>query len=164
MEKMKLHEAFELFRERNKRLGITRKGQDKRPLGARIVLKDTFFREDLRPIPVEKRTYTFTSDNKAFIPGQMGYSVFASCEADHNRIRIEYLEESDVESCEAETDQDAAGEYERAERRIRDLEGRKKRIKDKIDRLSEELHDVEIMIGEARGYVAELESIDGKDR
>lgn len=103
MEKMKLHEAFRLFRKHNERLGITTKGQDKRPLRARIVLKDTFFREDLRPLPVEKRTYAFTSDNKALIPGQLGYSVFAFCESDRDSIRIEYLQESDVESCEAET-------------------------------------------------------------
>ena len=55
------------------------------------------------------------------------------------------------------------GEYERTEKRIDSLERRKKEIKAEIKRLTEELHDIEVMIGEARGYIAELEYIDGED-
>ena len=91
-------QIYKLFEDHNKFLGIKTKGQDSQPLVGYIVIKDEWFREDLRPLPEEERTYRFTSDNKAFIPGQGGYSVFAFCVADSSDcIRIEHLEDRYIE-------------------------------------------------------------------
>lgn len=53
--------------------GITCKGQDEQPLTAHVLLKPDFFEEKMSKV---KRIYEFTSDNKAFIKGQLSNSVF----------------------------------------------------------------------------------------
>lgn len=90
-------QIYKLFEDHNKFLGIKTKGQDNQPLVGYIVLKNEWFREELRPLPEEKRTYRFTSDNKAFIPGQGGYSVFAFCDADGDCTRIEHIADAYIE-------------------------------------------------------------------
>ena len=55
------------------------------------------------------------------------------------------------------------GEYERTYKMIAELKERKKAIKEAIETLYDELHDVEVSIGECEGYLAELRYIDGED-
>lgn len=53
----------------------------------------------------ESRSYLFTSDNKAFLPNQLGYSIFANClDGTDDGVRIDwYMKDTDnpwkVEYC-----------------------------------------------------------------
>ena len=55
------------------------------------------------------------------------------------------------------------GEYKRTYKMIEELKARRKAIKEAIETLYDELHDVEVGIGECEGYLAELRYIDGED-
>ena len=55
------------------------------------------------------------------------------------------------------------GEYERTYKQIDELKKRRKEIMNAIGTLYDELHDVEVEIGECEGYLAELRYIDGED-
>ena len=61
----------------NKENNITTKGQDKHPLIGVVVYKqgDWFNKQYTE----NERSYRVSSDNKAFISGQIGRSIFADC-------------------------------------------------------------------------------------
>jgi len=64
------------------------KGEDKRPLKAVIVFRSDNWPD--RDYSLQSRSYELTSDNKAFIPGMGGYSIFAaSLEENSGLIRLE---------------------------------------------------------------------------
>lgn len=54
---------------------ITCKGTDKNPIYGVVVYKASNWKEEYS---LESRSYKVSSDNKAFIPGQLGNSIFAS--------------------------------------------------------------------------------------
>ena len=54
------------------------------------------------------------------------------------------------------------GEYNRTYKMIAELKERRKEIMNAIGTLYDELHDVEVEIGECEGYIRELERIDGE--
>lgn len=64
-----------LMRRHNEHNGITCKGKDPEPIRARILFKEEAFSVKF---PEDKRVYEFTSDNKAYIPGQSSNSIFLS--------------------------------------------------------------------------------------
>lgn len=55
--------------------GYTTKGTDKKLVGVIVFTVDSYTRKYTEI----QRSYRVTSDNKAFIPGQLGYSIFAGC-------------------------------------------------------------------------------------
>ena len=62
------------------------------------------------------------------------------------------------------------GEYSRTYKMIDELEKRKavinariKALYEQIDEYTEQLHEINVAIGECEGYLAELRSIDGED-
>ena len=55
------------------------------------------------------------------------------------------------------------GEYERTYNMMAELKKRKQEIVEAIETLYEELHDVNVEIGECEGYIRELQYIDGED-
>lgn len=59
----------------NEEHGYTTKGTEKRLEAVVVFTEDSFS----RPFTVEERSYRFSSDNKAFLPNQLGYSIFGDC-------------------------------------------------------------------------------------
>lgn len=153
-------EIYKLFEDHNKFLGITTKGQDAKPLKAYIVMKDEFFREDMRPLPEEERTYEFTSDNKAFISGQIGYSVFAFCQKDNDCMRIECIDDGYVESYYMDED-DLIKMRREAENDVRDLAARKKVINGMIDDLIAARYKVDDELGKSTLRLEDIDKIIG---
>ena len=89
--KLTYNEAKEYLTEYNKEHGYTSKGTDTHCTMVAVISEDSFKDE----YSLEERSYVFTNDNKAFIEGQMGYSIFAdSLDGSDRNVRIEqYLEE-----------------------------------------------------------------------
>lgn len=74
MNKITFSELDSIFREHNE--GITTKGTDPNPLYAVIVYtEDSFY----KPFTETERSYRISSDNKYFIAGQIGNSIFGDC-------------------------------------------------------------------------------------
>ncbi len=59
----------------NEEHGYTTKGNKER-LEAVVVFKEDSWD---KPFTEKERSYQFSSDNKAFLPNQLGYSIFADC-------------------------------------------------------------------------------------
>ena len=55
------------------------------------------------------------------------------------------------------------GEYERTYKQIDELRKRKIELIERINELHEELYNIDIEIGECKGYIRELEYIDGEE-
>lgn len=75
MKKITYAELRKAFYDFNIENGITSKGSDKKIYGV-IVFTPESFSELYTEI---ERSYRVSSLNKAFIPGQFGYSIFANC-------------------------------------------------------------------------------------
>lgn len=78
--------------------GITVKGVDKHPLIGVVVYKQgDYFRKEYTE---KERSYRVSSDNKAFIPGQMGSSIFADCLDDVDTgVRLDWYKEWVIDYC-----------------------------------------------------------------
>ena len=50
--------------------------------------------------PLEQRTYKFSNYNKALTGGDMGYRIFAYCDADTDCMRSENYSNADIEDAE----------------------------------------------------------------
>ena len=59
----------------NEERGYTTKGNKEKLEGIVVFTEDSFN----KPFTINERSYHFTSDNKAFLPNQLGYSIFADC-------------------------------------------------------------------------------------
>ena len=59
----------------NEEHGYTTKGNENRLEAVVVFTEDSFN----RPYTEKERSYKFSSDNKAFLPNQLGYSIFANC-------------------------------------------------------------------------------------
>lgn len=59
----------------NEEHGYKTKGNEKRLEAVVVFTEDSFN----RPYTERDRSYQFSSDNKAFLPNQLGYSIFGDC-------------------------------------------------------------------------------------
>ena len=63
----------------------------------KVVISNSVLRQEY---PIEQRTYTFSNYNKALTSSDLGYSIFAYCDADDDCMRIEDYTDNDIESAE----------------------------------------------------------------
>lgn len=75
MEKITWNEFCEAMRTFNNERGYTTKGNKERLEGVVVFTEDSFN----RPYTETERSYKTNSDQKAFLPNQIGNSVFADC-------------------------------------------------------------------------------------
>ena len=70
-----VEEIYRLMRMFNDEHGYTTKGTDEHITAVAVIKQSSFS----KPYTETERSYKFTNDNKAFIAGQLGYSIFADC-------------------------------------------------------------------------------------
>jgi hypothetical protein len=76
----------------NEEHGYTHKGNEKRLEGIVVFTEDSF----TKPYTEFQRSYVLTSDNKAFLPHQLGYSIFADClDGTDDGVRIDWYMRDD---------------------------------------------------------------------
>ena len=75
MTKMTWNEISKAMWKFNEDHGYTTKGTKERLEAVVVFTKDSFSKD----FTETERSYKFTSDNKAFLPNQLGYSIFADC-------------------------------------------------------------------------------------
>ena len=76
----------------NEEHGYTTKGNEKKLRGVVVFTEDSWN----KPYTEIQRSYEFTSDNKAFLPNQLGYSIFANClDGSDNGVRIDWYMKAD---------------------------------------------------------------------
>lgn len=90
-------EFHTLMYQHNCENGIKVKGEDKHPLiGVVVFSQDNWDKE----YSLESRSYRVSSDNKAFIPGQIGRSIFADAlDGSDDGVRLDYYPEWIVDHC-----------------------------------------------------------------
>ena len=76
MEKITFAELSHIFTQHNKDANITSSFTDKDPLTGVIVFSQNNFKI---PYSTRSRSYQVQSDNKYFIPGLIGASIFGDC-------------------------------------------------------------------------------------
>lgn len=98
MKKLTWGEFVTLMYQHNKENNITVKGIDKNPLIGIVVYKQgDYFRKEYTE---KERSYRVSSDNKFFIPGQIGQSIFADClDGIDIGVRLDYYKDWDVDYC-----------------------------------------------------------------
>lgn len=88
MEIITFSELCNIFNKHNEDNNITQQFSDKNPLIGGICFHKNSFNGDFTE---KERTYTFRSDNKYFISGLNGKSIFANCEDGTDQgIRLDY--------------------------------------------------------------------------
>ena len=90
MRKLNWYEATEYLRSFNREHNIKSKGNDEKTYIVAVITEDSFDVE----YSLDARSYLISSDNKAFIDGMGGYSIFASSlDGSDVGVRLEqYLE------------------------------------------------------------------------
>lgn len=97
MEKLTFSEVCKKFYEHNQQNNITTQYGDKKPLVAIVVFDNSSFTKEY---PLESRSYSFRSDNKYFISGMGGNSIYGHSLDDADHIRLDwYLTEWKIEYC-----------------------------------------------------------------
>lgn len=99
MKKMTFDEICERFAHHNLSHNVTSQFDDDERLTAVVVFKSENWPD--KDYSLESRSYRFTSDNKYFISGMGGNSIFAnSLDKSDTGIRLDwYLQEWDVDYC-----------------------------------------------------------------
>ena len=93
MDKMDWYEAKQYLINYNKKHGNTSKGCMDHICRMIAVISEDSFKE---PYTLEERSYEFTNDNKAFIDGMGGYSIFSnSLDGTDKGVRLEYYLEDE---------------------------------------------------------------------
>ena len=97
MEKLTLAELFNKCSEHNVKNNIVRQFEDPNPIiGVVVFRKDNFLTE----YPLESLSYEFRSDNKYFISGMGGNSIFAESLDKSDRLRLDwYIHEWKIDYC-----------------------------------------------------------------
>lgn len=92
IKKLTLKELLEEIHKHNELNNVTSQYGDKNPLTCVIVFKNESWPKRKRDYTVEERSYEFSSDNKRFIPGMGGNSIFATCLDGYSDalIRLDY--------------------------------------------------------------------------
>lgn len=75
MKKITWNELTKAMWNFNEERGYTTKGNGEKLYGVVVFTEDSFS----RPYTEKERSYEFCSDNKAFLPNQLGSSIFADC-------------------------------------------------------------------------------------
>ena len=75
MKKITWNEIEKAMWKFNEERGYTTKGTAEHLEAVVVFTKDSFTRE----FTETERSYQFSNDNKAFLPNQLGYSIFADC-------------------------------------------------------------------------------------
>lgn len=98
MRKLTWGEFVTLMHQHNEENNITVKGQDKHPLIGIVVYKQgDYFKKEYNET---ERSYRVSSDNKAFISGQIGSSIFADClDGIDWGVRLDYYPDWKVDYC-----------------------------------------------------------------
>lgn len=97
MEKISFDKLRDVFYKHNEEKGITSQYGDQNALTGVVVFKTTNFTKDYS---LESRSYKFTSDNKMFVPGMIGNSVFAESLDGTDNIRLDwYVFDWDIDYC-----------------------------------------------------------------
>ena len=95
---MTFKELCELCEKHNEENNITRQYEDKAPLKCFVRFKQMPYWE--KQYNDLERTYTFRSDEKYFVAGLCGSSIFASCLGYQDDIRLDwYLGDWEIEDC-----------------------------------------------------------------
>jgi len=86
MVKITYREMVDAFRKHNEDNNIQSKGKSNPLTGVVVITEDSF----TKPYPIEARSYKTSSDNKAFISGMGGYSIYgSSLDGLDNGVRLE---------------------------------------------------------------------------
>lgn len=99
MKKMTFDEVYERFVKHNQENNVTSQFSDDDRLTAVVVFRSDNWPE--KNYSLEARSYRFVSDNKYFLPGMGGNSIFAnSLDQSDSGVRLDwYLGEWDVDYC-----------------------------------------------------------------
>lgn len=99
MKKMTFNEVYERFVKHNQENNVTSQFSDDDRLTAVVVFRSDNWPE--KNYSLEARSYRFVSDNKYFLPGMGGNSIFAnSLDQFENGVRLDwYLGEWDIDYC-----------------------------------------------------------------
>ena len=99
MKKLTLNELFEAFHKHNEDNNVTSQFDDPKALLGVVVFSQNNWPD--KEFSLESRSYIFSSDNKFFIPGKGGNSIFASNLDNTDHIRLDwYLREwKHIEYC-----------------------------------------------------------------
>ena len=98
MQKLTTTQLFEKFAEHNEKYNVRSQFDDKNHLVGVIVFKSDNWPD--KNFSLESRSYAFTSDNKFFIPGMGGNSIFARNLDGTDNIRLDwYLGQWRVDYC-----------------------------------------------------------------
>lgn len=105
MEKITWTEFEALMWKHNEDNNITTKGQDRHPITGVVVYKQgDWFKKEYTEI---ERSYRVSSSNKAFIPGQIGRSIFADClGGTEHGVRLDWYNNWEVDYCYMEDEND----------------------------------------------------------
>jgi hypothetical protein len=98
MEKMTLQEVFALFYKHNEENPTTQFGDEKRLTAVVVFKQGPWFNAEYSQV---ERSYRFSSDNKHFIPGMGGNSIYANClDGVEKGIRLDwYIHKWEVDYC-----------------------------------------------------------------
>lgn len=100
MKKLSWQELVKIIHEHNKQNQVERQFEDKKPLNCVVVFKDCQKDWGGKSYPLESRSYRFTSDNKRFISGLCGNSIFAESIDKTESIRLDwYLGNWEIDYC-----------------------------------------------------------------
>ena len=105
MEKITFSKLCDLFYKHNEENNVTSQFEDKNALWGVVVFKDEGTNKGYS---LESRSYRFSSDNKYFISGMYGNSIFAS-NLDNTDLEIRldrYLGEWEIDYCYIEEKED----------------------------------------------------------
>jgi hypothetical protein len=98
MKKMTLQEVFALFYKHNEENPTTQFGDEKRLTAVVVFKQGPWFNAEYTET---ERSYQFSSDNKYFIPGMGGNSIYANCLDGVERcVRLDwYIHKWEVDYC-----------------------------------------------------------------
>lgn len=99
MEKLTWKQLIDKIHKHNEEYNVTRQYGDENRLKCVVVFND--IKSWNKEYPLESKSYRFGSDNKYFIPGMLGNSIFAtSIDGTDCNIRLDhYIHEWTVDYC-----------------------------------------------------------------
>ena len=101
MKKITFTELCEKFYKHNEENGVTSQFADKKALVGVVVFKQESWPDAKEEYALESRSYALSSDNKFFVPGMGGNSIYADCLDGTDRgVRLDwYLRDWKIDYC-----------------------------------------------------------------
>lgn len=100
MKKLTYRELRELIYKHNEENNVQRQYADKNPLTCVIVFKNDSWPDRDKDFSLKGRSYKFRSDEKFFLPGMCGRSIFAETLDGSDSCRLDwYLGEWSIDYC-----------------------------------------------------------------